>query len=111
MLADRVTLSIGETLFVCLIGLAVVIAELALISLLVKLVSGAVRKIQKKAPAEPVIPDKVFPEDKIDEVVLENTDERTAALIMAIVSEKSGIPPERLRFKKIKLLDESVDKK
>ncbi len=37
---------------------------------------------------------------------LVNTDEKTAAVIMAIVSDKSGIPLNRLAFKSIKLLED-----
>ena len=35
-----------------------------------------------------------------------DTDEKTAAVIMAIVSNKSGIPLNRLSFKSIKLLED-----
>ncbi len=37
---------------------------------------------------------------------LVNTDEKTAAVIMAIVSNKSGIPLERLQFKSITLTED-----
>ncbi len=37
---------------------------------------------------------------------LVNTDEKTAAVIMAIVSNKSGIPLERLQFKSITLMED-----
>lgn len=37
---------------------------------------------------------------------LVNTDEKTAAVIMAIVSDKSGIPLNRLAFKSIKLMED-----
>ena len=37
---------------------------------------------------------------------LVNVDEKTAAIIMAIVSDKSGIPLNRLSFKSIKLVEE-----
>ena len=40
------------------------------------------------------------------EVELINTDEKTAAVIMALVSHNSGIPLNRLSFKSIKLLDD-----
>ncbi len=37
---------------------------------------------------------------------LVDTDEKTAAVIMAIVSNKSGIPLERLQFKSITLMED-----
>lgn len=37
---------------------------------------------------------------------LMDTDEKTAAVLMAIVSERAGIPPERLRFICIKKLED-----
>ncbi len=40
------------------------------------------------------------------ELELIDTDETTAAVIMAIVSDKSGIPLNRLSFKSIKLLED-----
>ncbi|MGI6569628.1 MAG: hypothetical protein ACOX27_00970 [Caldicoprobacterales bacterium] len=38
---------------------------------------------------------------------LKNVDEKTAAMIMAIVSHESGIPLSQLRFKFIKALEEN----
>jgi hypothetical protein len=38
---------------------------------------------------------------------LKNVDEKTAAMIMAIVSHESGIPLSQLRFKSIKALEEN----
>ena len=40
------------------------------------------------------------------ELELVGTDEKTAAVIMAIVSDKSGIPLNRLSFKSIKLVED-----
>ncbi len=40
------------------------------------------------------------------ELVLVNTDERDAAMIMAIVADTTGIPLNELRFKSIKRVDE-----
>ena len=40
------------------------------------------------------------------ELELIGTDEKTAAIIMAIVSDKSGIPLNRLSFKSIKLMED-----
>ena len=40
------------------------------------------------------------------ELVLINTDERDAAMIMAIVADTTGIPLNELRFKSIKRIDQ-----
>ena len=39
---------------------------------------------------------------------LVDTDEQTAAVLMAIVSDRAGIPPERLRFIRIKKLEDEA---
>lgn len=53
---------------------------------------------QATAPVQPAV--------GRDSVLLESVDEKTAAVIMAIVSAKSGIPPERLAFTSIKLMED-----
>ena len=46
------------------------------------------------APADSGLPDGALR--------LTNVDDATAAMLMAIVSEESGIPPERIRFRSIR---------
>ena len=41
--------------------------------------------------------------DSSGEVVLQGVSDSDAALIMAIVADSSGVPPEQLKFKSIKL--------
>ena len=66
----------------------------------------------KKAPAiaaaasKPEIKAPVQQQAGADTVLLENVEEKEAAIIMAIVSDKSGIPLERLAFKSIKLMED-----
>ncbi len=43
-------------------------------------------------------------------LVLENVDEQTAAIAMAIVSDESGIPLSELVFKRISLKDNPLEK-
>jgi len=43
------------------------------------------------------------------ELKLHNVDERTAAMIMAIVSDESGIPLSELCFKSIKAIDNRIN--
>ncbi len=104
-----------DALITSVIGVGVVMSILALIAVLIILSSKAIRAIEAKAKAKaktdtpvvaPVSTAELSPVSANDrEVELINTDEKTAAVIMAIVSQKSGIPVERLSFKSIKLLD------
>jgi hypothetical protein len=102
-----------------LIGSTTVICILAVIAVLIVLVSKVIRAVEgmasKKAPAAPVAatataaaPAGVPMPAGMNQGELEliNTDEKTAAVIMAIVSDKSGIPLNRLSFKSIKLVED-----
>ena len=63
----------------------------------------------------PAAPPVKRPSPKADEsqgsVDLTGTDEKTAAVIMAIVSKESKIPLERLKFNSIKLIESEDDTK
>ena len=110
-----------EALMTSLVGIVTVMIILAIIAMLIILVSKVIRAFEnaaakKKAapaaataPAAPtgkptgVIPVAGVSQGTID---LVNVDEKTAAIIMAIVSDKSGIPLNRLSFKSIKLVED-----
>lgn len=102
---------LSEALAVSLIGIVTVILILAIIAVLILLVSKTIRAIEAKtAPSrtEPVTSASAAPVTEglsAGQVELIDTDEKSAAVIMAIVSKKSGIPLERLSFKSIKLID------
>ena len=82
-------------------------------------VSGVIigKKAAEPAPAAPaaapaVTEQKAAEEDKGEEfssgtLKLKGCDEKTAAMIMAIVSDNTGIPLSELVFKSIKLVDEN----
>ena len=109
-----------DALATSLIGIVTVIVILAIIAVLIILVSKVIRAIEgaakKKAPAAPVAAAPSAPSAPAGvpmpagmnqgELELINTDEKTAAVIMAIVSDKSGIPLNRLSFKSIKLVED-----
>ena len=110
---------LSDALATSVIGITTVIAILAVIAVLIILVSKVIRAIEgaasKKAPAAPVAaaataaaPAGVPMPAGMNQGELEliNTDEKTAAVIMAIVSDKSGIPLNRLSFKSIKLVED-----
>lgn len=102
---------LSEALAVSLIGIVTVIVILAVIACLILLVSKAIRAVEAKASsgktetASPsVAPVAAAPVQKGPELI--GTEEKEAAVIMAIVSDKTGIPLERLSFKSIKCTDE-----
>ena len=101
---------LSEALAVSLIGIVTVIIILAVIAILILLVSKAIRALEAKASsAKTETPSSVAPvTDGVTagQVELIGTEEKEAAVIMAIVSQKSGIPLERLSFKSIRLMDE-----
>lgn len=120
-------ISIGEALNVSVTGMIVVLLILALLSVLVLLLSKAVRSVEKEAktvkhkadekpasapkaapaaapvaaPAPAVTPTPSAAPASVD---LFDVDEKSAAVIMAIVSNESGIPLNRLQFKSIKAI-------
>lgn len=106
-----------DALAVSLIGITTVILILAVIALLIILVSKVIRAIENSSNRKKTA---VIPEQTAavssgvpmpagmnqGELELVGTDEKTAAIIMAIVSDKSGIPLNRLSFKSIKLMED-----
>ena len=117
-------MSLGEkflyALQVSLFGIVIVFALLIILAILIMIISRIVRagesiaskkKKKTEAPAAPAqvqaqtagtpLPDTLSQ----GSLVLEGVDEPTAAVIMAIVSDESGIPLNRLMFKSIKEKD------
>ncbi len=114
MLTLAMKMSLGEAISVSVIGILTVMLILAVIACLIILVSKSIRALEsfaekKKATTatSPSVSVEPMPEGiSSGEIELIGTDEKTAAVIMAIVSEKSGIPLSRLSFKSIRLIDE-----
>lgn len=108
-----------EALMTSVVGILTVLCILAIIAVLIILVSKVIRTFEgavskKNAPAVAEAPAKVSKPTGVIPVAgvsqgtidLVNVDEKTAAIIMAIVSDKSGIPLNRLSFKSIKLVED-----
>ncbi len=104
-----------DALATSVIGITTVILILAAIAVLIILVSKVIRAFEGKtatapaaeAPASSAPAGIPMPEGMNQgQLELIDTDEKTAAVIMAIVSNKSGIPLNRLSFKSIKLLED-----
>ena len=109
-------LTTGEMLMnagiVILVVFAVLFLMYILISLSGKIIQGITKLGAKEepakaapaaaAPAAPQAPEEEFSSGSLK---LKNCDEKTAAMIMAIVADDSGIPLEELVFKSIKLVE------
>ena len=96
-----------------LIGFVVVLVMLAIIAVAILIFSKIMAALEKKKPVEEKT-EKVekasgtpLPENtSAGSLVTSDVDEKTAAVIMAIVSKESGIPLNRLSFKSIKLIED-----
>ncbi len=108
-----------EALGVSVTGIIVVLIVLAILAVLVLLLSKGIRLVVKDkknvpkkseaaaVPASPKPHGTALPvTQSAGTLELYKTDEKTAAVIMAIVSNESGIELNRLRFNSIKLIEE-----
>jgi Na+-transporting methylmalonyl-CoA/oxaloacetate decarboxylase gamma subunit len=104
-----------ESLMVSGAGILVVMLELSMLAVFIIILSKSVRFFESRAKkAIPVAAmadehanaDLVFSTKSQGELELVETDEPTAATIMAIVSNKTDIPLNRLRFIRIKKLED-----
>ena len=123
MLSDKLLLSFGESLLLSAIGMCVVLLELAILAVMIIILSQVLTSVAggsktaaaaAPAPAAPVpaaapapAPAPVAPVAPAAPVrpaglVLENVDEATAAMVMAIVSARTEIPLNHLNFHSIK---------
>lgn len=115
-------LETSDVLMVCVVGIVVVIIELALIAFCItgvsKAINGLTKATKKKMKAESAVqtgaapavvsaPAQAAPAVAVakKDPELIDVDEKSAAIIMAIVSDETGIPLERLEFKSIKKID------
>ena len=103
----------AEDFLKAIVCISVVMLALAILAILIILISRIVRAIEsaatKKAapaPAPQTAPTAVTGGADDCEVELIGVDEKTAAVIMAIVSQRSNIPINRLRFKSIRLVED-----
>ncbi len=118
MLAGK-ALGLTDALMVSGVGIVVVMAELALIAVMVFLLSKLVRSLTNKSSSDnssggdpegfksPVSKSKAKKAEKqtTGRCELYGADEATAATIMASVSHQTGIPLNHLDFKSIKLME------
>ena len=108
----NMTIGIGDGLLYSLLGLLVVFFALFLLMCIIKLMWVFEKKEQPAAPAAAPAPaagpapaPAAAPAPApgcAGELKLYDTDDRTAAMIMAIVADETGIPINELRFKSIR---------
>ena len=114
MFTDEQLASFGITdaLLASLIGICVVLLELGLLAVCIVLIGKAINAFLNKGKEtqETVVETKT---DSLPEVPtigdrkvkLINVDEKSAAMVMALVSDETDIPLDRLDFKSIKKVD------
>lgn len=129
------SLSVSDALSISLFGFVLVVIVLAFLALFVKLLSkivssfakdGKTKKEKTKEPAQstaPAVQTPVAPVTSVATpvavadgsselpytpgyVTLDGVSEQDAAVVMAVTSDKTGIPLERLSFKSIKRLNQ-----
>lgn len=105
------TMTFADALLYSLLGVCVVFFALVLLILII-CVMNMFRKDEKKAAAAPapaaapaaVVAEPVYAPGTAGELKLYDTDERVAAMLMAIVADELGAPLNELRFKSIREL-------
>ena len=113
-------MELGQTLLISVIGFGIVFLVLGFLAIFVFCMGKVFDMLAQKkqntnteavaaAPvaATPAVTGTPLPENQsIGDLTLINTTEEEAAVIMAITSDKSGIPLNRLKFNTIKLMED-----
>ena len=113
---ENAEMTVSRTLLISFVGFMIVFLILGILAIFVKGMGKVFDSInEKKKPKQPMpkvsampavtgIP---LPENQSEgSIELVNVSEEDAAVIMAIVSHRSGIPLNRLKFNSIKLSEE-----
>ena len=102
--------TVPQGLLLALVGFAIVLVVLVVLMGFIYLLSFVVRKIEKKeVKAAPSTTAEAAPElapGSSGDIKLYNVDERTAAMVMAIIADELQTPLNELRFKSIKEVSE-----
>ena len=106
------SLTVTQGLKIALYGFTTVFIMLAILMLIINVLSKLVEMMTPKKVEEPVKVEEKPVENKTNieytgEIQLIDVDEKTAACIMAIISDETQIPLENLIFKKIRLLEDN----
>lgn len=105
-------MSIFNSLIVGVFGMAVVFVALVALILVIKIITRVLNLLdanknaeqEKDMPAQSMQQPATAAQASDGVLKLYDVDEKTAALIMAIVSEESKIPLPQLQFKSIRLI-------
>ena len=106
------SLTVTQGLKIALYGFTTVFIMLAILMLIINVLSKLVEMMTPKKVEETVKVKEKPVEKKTNieytgEIQLIDVDEKTAACIMAIISDETQIPLENLIFKKIRLLEDN----
>ena len=105
---NKENLTAAQILIYSVVGFLVVFAVLLVLFVVItvqgKIFDKVAKKNEKVAEEIPAVATE-------DEVLLINVDDESAAMIMAIVAEETGIPIEELYFKSIRLIEEGEEVK
>lgn len=106
------SLSIIEGLKIALYGFVTVFIMLAILMLIIRVLAAVVSMIEtsRENKAAKIAAQKAMEDDRekefVGELQLIDVDEKTAACLMAIISEETAIPLDNLIFKRIELMKE-----
>ena len=112
---ENAEMTMSRTLMISLVGFMIVFLILGILAIFVKSMGGVFDKIneKKKMPAAAPMSTPsaaggvpLPPNQSEGTIELVNVTEEEAAVVMAVVSHRSGIPLNRLQFNSIKLLEE-----
>ena len=111
---ENAEMTMSRTLMISLVGFMIVFLILGILAIFVKSMGGVFDKINEKKkmpvaapkpmPSAAGVP--LPPNQSEGTIELVNVTEEEAAVVMAVVSHRSGIPLNRLQFNSIKLLEE-----
>ena len=113
--------SVPESFLLSLVGFSLVFAVLLVLILVIRTIAGVSQKMEKPAAegASPVVPavtlsnsstpetEKIPAPGSLGDIDLYSVDDKTAALLMAVVADELKTPLNELRFKSIKELEET----
>lgn len=107
---ENAQMTVSRALLISVVGFLLVIVILLLLALVVRGFSALFGKSEKKeAPAVSAVspaPAVKSVQPALPAPVLEGVTDEQAAVIMAVVSHKTGIPLNRLQFNSIKLSED-----
>ena len=108
-IAANTVFTVPQGLLLALVGFGIVLLVLFVLMGFIYLLSYVIRRIEsvgKKAAEPAVAADPALAPGSSGDIKLNNVDERTAAMIMAIVADELQTPLNELRFKSIKEVTE-----